>query len=146
LASAPRALLPILAAITLASCVSVAATTNIHIVLPNPKLLGCESVTCSQLWLNNDAVPGAKYPKQLRIDFSDGSTTTTLVGSLFEFPNGVPYGLTAVYDKSVTIDDVEASIVGFGFDLPKNPSKKAVVAPIAPRFETAVFQEVAVSA
>jgi hypothetical protein len=110
LASVPRALLPILAAITLASCVSVAATTNIHIVLPNPKLLGCESVTCSQLWLNNDAVPGAKYPKQLRIDSSDGSTTTTPNGSLFEFPNGVPYGLTAVYDKSVTIDDLEASI------------------------------------
>lgn len=40
----------------------------------------------------------------------------------------------------------EAEAVGFGFDLPKNPSKKAVVAPIAPRFETAVFQEVAVSA
>jgi hypothetical protein len=46
----------------------------------------------------------------LRIDFSDGSTITTPNGSLFEFPNGVPYGLTAVYDKSVTIDDVEASI------------------------------------
>ena len=110
MASAPCALLPILAAITLASCVSVAATTNIHVVLLNPKLLGCESVTCSQLWLNSDAVPDAKYPKQLRIDFSDGSTITTPNGSLFEFPNGVPYGLTAVYDKSVTIDDVEASI------------------------------------
>src|SRR6266436_3984520 len=43
----------------------------------------------------------------------------------------------------------EAEAVGFGFDLPKNPSEKAVVAPIAPiapRFKTAVFQEVAVSA
>jgi hypothetical protein len=40
----------------------------------------------------------------------------------------------------------EAEAVGFGFDLPKNPSEKAVVAPIAPRFETEVFQEVAVSA
>ena len=26
----------------------------------------------------------------------------------------------------------EAEAVGFGFDLPKNPSEKAVVAPIAP--------------
>ena len=110
MSSSHRALFPIVAAITLASCVSVAATTNVHIVLPNPKLLGCASVTCSQLWLNNDAVPDAKYPKQLRIDFSDGSTITTPNGSLFEFPNGVPYGLTAVYNKSVTIDDVEASI------------------------------------
>jgi integrase len=40
----------------------------------------------------------------------------------------------------------EAETVGFGFDLPKNPSKIAVIAPIAPRFETAVFREVAVSA
>lgn len=40
----------------------------------------------------------------------------------------------------------EAEAVGFGFDLPKNPSEKAVVAPIAPRFKAEVFQEVAVSA
>lgn len=37
----------------------------------------------------------------------------------------------------------EAEAVGFGFDLPKNPSEKAVV---APRFKAEVFQEVAVSA
>jgi hypothetical protein len=108
LASSSRALLAILAAITLASWASVAATTNVHVVLPNPKLLGCESVTCSQLWLNNDAVPDAKYPKQLRIDFSDGSPTGH--GSLFGIPDGAPYGLMAVYDKSVTIQAVEASI------------------------------------
>ena len=40
----------------------------------------------------------------------------------------------------------EAEAVGFGFDLPDNSSKKAVVAPIAPRFEVEVFEEVAVSA
>jgi hypothetical protein len=40
----------------------------------------------------------------------------------------------------------EAGAVGFGFDLRKNPPEKAVVAPIAPRFKTDVFQEVAVSA
>jgi integrase len=40
----------------------------------------------------------------------------------------------------------EAQAVGFGFDLPKNPSEKVVAAPIAPRFKTEVFQEVAVSA
>jgi hypothetical protein len=107
---ARHVLLPILAAITLASCVSVAATTEVHVVLPNPKLLGCSSVTCVQLWLINGPVPDAKYPKQLRIDLSDGSTITTPNGSLFEFPNGVSYGLTAVYDKSVTIEAVEASI------------------------------------
>ena len=110
MASARRALLPILVAITLASCVNVAATTNVHVVLPNPKLLGCGSLACTQLWLINDPVPDAKYPKQLRIDFSDGSAINTPNGSLFEFPNGVSYGLTAVYDKSVKIEAVEASI------------------------------------
>src|SRR5713101_6383043 len=40
----------------------------------------------------------------------------------------------------------EAQAVGFGFDLPKNPSEKVVAAPIAPRSKTEVFQEVAVSA
>lgn len=108
MASARRALLPTLATITLAFCVSVAATTNIHVVLPNPKLMGCESVICSQLWLNNDGLPDAKYPEKLSIDFSDGSANKN--GSLFEFRNGAPYGLMAVYDKSVTIDDVAASI------------------------------------
>ena len=108
--STRRAFFPMLAAITLASCVSIAATINVHVVLPNPKLLGCESVACSQLWLINDPVPDAKYPKQLRIDFSDGSTITTPNGSIFEFPAGTPYGLTAFYDKSVSIEAVEASI------------------------------------
>ena len=106
--SVRRALSPILATMALAFCVSVAATTSIHVVLPNPKLMGCESVTCSQLWLNEDGVPDAKYPNRLSIDFSDGSQNNN--GSLFEFRNGVPYGLMAVYDKSVTIEDVAASI------------------------------------
>lgn len=106
--SARRAFLPILAAITLACCVSIAATTKVPVVLPNPKLLGCQSVACSQLWLINDPAPDAKYPKQLRIDFSDGSPTGH--GSLFKIQNGSPYGLTAVYDKSVTIEAVEVAI------------------------------------
>lgn len=108
LASARRAGSPILATITLAFCVSLAATTNIHVVLPNPKLMGCESATCSQLWLNDDGVPAAKYPEKLSIDFSDGSPSNN--GSLFGLRNGMPYGLMAVYDKSVTTEDVAASI------------------------------------
>jgi hypothetical protein len=106
--SARRAFLPILATITLACCARIAATTNVQVVLPNPKLLGCQSAACSQLWLTNDPVPDAKYPKQLRIDFSDGSPTGN--GSFWEVPNGSPYGLWAFYDKSVTIEAVAASI------------------------------------
>lgn len=40
----------------------------------------------------------------------------------------------------------EAETVGFGFDLPEKPSKKVVVAPIAPRFRNEVLREVAVNA
>ena len=54
--------------------------------------------------------PTPSISKQIRIDLSDGSTITTPNGSLFQFLKGVPYGLTALYDKSVTIEDVEASI------------------------------------
>jgi hypothetical protein len=39
-----------------------------------------------------------------------------------------------------------AEAVGFGFELPQNPSKKPVVAPIAPKLEVEVFEELAVSA
>ena len=105
-----RFIVALLATIGLAYCAAVTPSGRAAVVLPNPKLLGCQSATCSQLWLDADASPGAKYPKQLRIDFSDGSTITTPNGSLFEFPNGASYGLTAVYDKSVRIDDVQASI------------------------------------
>ena len=33
----------------------------VHVVVPNPKLLGCSPATCSQLWLDTDAAPDAKY-------------------------------------------------------------------------------------
>ncbi len=60
-----------------------------------------------------------------------------------------PKTMSEIYShlfEEIDMRFAEAEAVGFGFDLPKNPSEKAVVAPIAPRFETAVFQEVAVSA
>lgn len=105
-----RFILAMLATISLAFYAAATPSSPAVVVLPNPKLLGCQSATCSQLWLGADAAPGAKYPKQLRIDFSDGSTIRTPIGAFFEFPNGASYGLTAVYDKSVRIDDVQASI------------------------------------
>jgi hypothetical protein len=107
--SARHAFLPKLAGITLACCVSIAATTNVHVVLPNPELLGCQSGACSQIWLTNDPAPDAKYPEQLRIDFSDGSPMGR-AESLWGIPNGSPYGIIAIYDKSVTIEAVAASV------------------------------------
>ena len=37
----------------------------------------------------------------------------------------------------------EAKVVGFGFDLPKDPSEIPVVAPMAPRSQVEVFEQVA---
>lgn len=40
----------------------------------------------------------------------------------------------------------EAEAVGFGFELPQNPSEKRVVAPIAPKVGDEVLEEVAATA
>jgi hypothetical protein len=39
----------------------------------------------------------------------------------------------------------EAEAVGFGFELPKNPSEKPVVARIAPKVEDEMLEEVVVN-
>src|SRR5262249_55221348 len=64
------------------------------IILPNPRLLTCRAADCSQLWSEKSAHANAVFPKQLIID-SD---------------HGCPYGVTALYEKSVSIDDLAASI------------------------------------
>jgi hypothetical protein len=67
------------------------------IVLPNPKLIHCHSVTCSQLW-KEDSVDGeAVYPAQL----------------LTDLVNGEIVGLTAVYEKSVSIMEIRAAFDAF---------------------------------
>ncbi len=64
------------------------------IILPNPKLLTCRSADCSQLWSEESTNTNAVSPKQLIID-SD---------------HGCPYGMTAVYEKSVSVDDLRAVV------------------------------------
>jgi hypothetical protein len=64
-----------------------------HIVLPNPKLLRCGSSDCSHLWLEQPEV-NAVYPKQLLIDMNQDCL----------------YGLQAIYDKSVSVQDIEVAI------------------------------------
>ena len=39
----------------------------------------------------------------------------------------------------------EAKAVGFGFELPKNPSEKPVAAPFAPKVEDQMIEEVVVN-
>jgi hypothetical protein len=65
-----------------------------HIVLPNSKLLACRASACSQLWLDDS--PNPIYPRQVLVDiFGEGPC---------------PLGLQAIYEKSVSLDDLKASI------------------------------------
>jgi len=64
-----------------------------RLVLPNPNLLRCRSSDCSQLWsdkVDTDAV----FPTQIRVDVDHNCI----------------YGFTALYDKSASMDAVEAAI------------------------------------
>ena len=68
-----------------------------HIVLPNEKLMSCKSANCSQLW--SDAGPNDIYPRQVMVDFFGGTGSASCVR-----------GLKAIYEKSVSIDDLNAAI------------------------------------
>jgi len=63
------------------------------IVLPNPQLIHCRASDCSQLW-KQDSLDGTVYPGQVLTDFVDGSIV----------------GLTAAYEKSVSIEELRAAI------------------------------------
>jgi hypothetical protein len=62
------------------------------VVLPSPQLIHCHSVECSHLW-NKDGGP-ADYPAQV----------------LTDVVNGEVVGLTAVYDKSVSVKELQSAI------------------------------------
>ncbi|MGA2744843.1 MAG: hypothetical protein ABSE44_09155 [Candidatus Sulfotelmatobacter sp.] len=64
------------------------------IVLPNPRLIHCRSVDCSQLWKQDSGDGGAVYPAQILTDVVDGEIV----------------GLTAVYDKSVSTQELQAAV------------------------------------
>jgi hypothetical protein len=81
----------------LAYCQAAREENNNALVLPNPALLRCRSTGCSQLWLENSAQTNASFPKQLIIDMDKGCL----------------YGMTALHDKSIPLDDVKAAIDRF---------------------------------
>jgi hypothetical protein len=64
-----------------------------RLVLPNPNLLRCRSSACAQLWSENPDA-GAVFPTQIRVDLDHNCI----------------FGFTALYDKSVSMDAVEAAI------------------------------------
>jgi hypothetical protein len=64
------------------------------IALPNPQLIHCRSVQCSQLWNQDSNDGGTVYPAQV----------------LTDIVNGEVVGLTAVYDKSVSTQKLRTTI------------------------------------
>jgi hypothetical protein len=64
------------------------------IVLPNPQLIHCHSADCSQMWRQDAGDGGAVYPAQV----------------LTDLVNGEVVGLTAVYDKSASTQELWAAI------------------------------------
>src|SRR5690242_6768087 len=78
----------------LANCQTAQEEKNKRLVLLNPKLLRCKSSDCFQLWVEGPHEENAMFPKQTRIDMNRDCL----------------YGMTAVYDKSVPLDQVKAAI------------------------------------
>ncbi len=91
-----RVIAAIILMIGLTSCGRVKHENGRHVVLPNPKLLGCRSSGCSQLWQDNPAEANAIYPREVIVD---------LLGN-----NPCSFGVVALYEKSVSMDDLKASI------------------------------------
>jgi hypothetical protein len=60
-----------------------------RLVLPNPKLLQCRSSDCSQLWSVKSEADGV-FPRQIIVDMDHNCI----------------YGVTALNDKSVSVDAV----------------------------------------
>jgi hypothetical protein len=82
----------------LTSCGRIKHENGRHIVLPNSKLLGCRSSDCSQLWQDKPADVNAIYPRQVIVDLLSNKSTPC------------PFGVTALYEKSVSMDDLKATI------------------------------------
>ena|SRR5256885_7243283 len=70
--------------------------TGPHIVLPNSKLVGCKASGCSQVWQDIETSTTVIYPNKISIDIE----------------NGAVLGITALYDKSISVADLKASIDG----------------------------------
>jgi len=64
------------------------------IVLPNPQLICCRSALCSRLWKLESSGGSTVYPSPVLTDLVDGEIV----------------GLTAVYDKSVSTEELQATI------------------------------------
>jgi hypothetical protein len=89
-----RVIAAVVLTVGLAHCQTATEEKSARLVLPNAKLLRCKSSDCFQLWLEKPAEANAVFPKQLIIDMNQNCL----------------YGMTALYDKSIRVEDVRAAI------------------------------------
>jgi hypothetical protein len=89
-----RFIAAVLVILELTSSVSAADKPGQHVILPDPKLIGCKVSACSQVMPDPIADSHAVYPSQVWIDITDGAII----------------GLVARYDASTPIDVIKASI------------------------------------
>jgi hypothetical protein len=78
----------------LTSAISAAQNSGNHIILPDPKLIGCKASTCSHVMPDPITDSHAVYPRKVLVDISEGGII----------------GLIALYDPSTSIDVIKASI------------------------------------
>ena len=76
-------------------CATAQAGSSTHkIVLPNPQLIRCRAAGCSQLWKQDSDDGDPVYPAQVLTDLVKGEVV----------------GLTVVYDKSVSTEEIRAAV------------------------------------
>jgi len=77
-----------------------------RIILPNPKLIRCVSLACYQLWEDTPPQTGDVYPVRVEV---------ALLGK------HCPFGVSAVYDKSISFEDLQSAIEArFGKGTPEH--------------------------
>ena len=80
-----------------------------RVILPNPKLVRCSSLDCYQLWEAKAPSTGDIYPIRIEV---------ALLGK------ACPFGLSAVYDKAVPFEYLQAALESrFGKGEPKQWTK-----------------------
>lgn len=80
--------------IAISSCDKTDDSSNSNVVLPNSKVIGNSSENIPQIWQNIHKKGNAIYPKQLTIDINNNALS----------------GMMALYDKSISIDDIKVAI------------------------------------
>ena len=65
-----------------------------RVALPNPQLLRCKLSECDHVWIEKSAEANAVFPKQVIMDLNHNCL----------------YGVTALYDKSIALDNISAAI------------------------------------